>query len=171
MRELVSILIAVVLTLLTVNYIVLAFTEPTAAPPAENVGAPLNVGPGRQIKQGDLTVDNLAATSITLGGDTRFGWPSGGGGGEGGGEVIPACRWQGVQCQCMDDITGAGEGFLILGVTCQRNMIRNVKIIDFEIGGEKGGGLFGGGGGENKACPVTKPEGCDIYLRTSHGEG
>lgn len=54
----------------------LAFNEPTANPPNDNVAAPLNVGGGRQTKVGDITLNNMVATSITLGGETRFAWPS-----------------------------------------------------------------------------------------------
>ncbi len=67
-----------VISLIGLISIVFAWNEPTANPPNDNVVAPLNVGSGRQFKTGDITLNNLAATSITLGGDTRFAWPDGG---------------------------------------------------------------------------------------------
>lgn len=75
MKNFLSILLTSVVAVFTINYLVLAWNEPTADPPNDNVAAPLNVGGGRQTKVGDITLNNLSATSITLGGDTRFAWP------------------------------------------------------------------------------------------------
>ena len=149
MKEFISILVAVVLTLLTVNYVVLAFVEPSQPPPGGNVAAPLNIGPGRQIKDGDLTVGNLSASSITLSGDTRFNWPNGGGGG---GSSL-ACTWQGTKCECFEDDSGTVEGKIIFGLTCNaQRQLSGFDIIDFHVTAG------------NDSCPNAAPPGCDFYI-------
>lgn len=71
-----------------------AWTEPTAAPPGGNVGAPINTSGNAQTKAGGLTAGTLTAATVT--GTTQFclgtscitSWPSGG---SGGGTSCPAC--------------------------------------------------------------------------------
>ncbi len=92
MKNVLVIIVTAVAAVFAVNYIVFAFTEPAGAPPLNNVPAPLNVGSGRQVKSGDLTVGNLKAASITLGDDTRTAWPGSAAGG--------SCSWQGNKCRC-----------------------------------------------------------------------
>ena len=82
MKNFFLIIVTSAIAIFTVNYLVFAWTEPTVNPPNDNVAAPLNVGAGRQIKSGDISLNNLKATSMTLGGETRFAWPSGGVGGQ-----------------------------------------------------------------------------------------
>ncbi len=153
-HEFFSILIAVVLTLLTVNYIVLAFSEPAAPPPNENAPAPINVGPDAQSKTGNLQVNELSAAAISLGGDRRTVWPGGAGGGGGG----DACTWQGVRCECFEDNGGAVEGKIILALACLENpnthfrQIAGFDIIDFHVTAG------------NDSCPNTPPPGCDFYV-------
>lgn len=104
MKNSAMIIVTAIASIFLANYIVLAFTEPTGAPPLNNVPAPLNVGSGRQVKNGDLTVNNIKAASITLGEDTRTAWPSGtsGTGGAGGTSGVrgESCSWQGNKCRC-----------------------------------------------------------------------
>lgn len=101
MKNVLVIIVTAVAAVFAANYMVFAFTEPAGAPPGNNVPAPLNVGFGRQVKTGDLTVDNLKAASITLGDDTRTAWPSGAGGTGGtGGTGGGSCSWQGNKCRC-----------------------------------------------------------------------
>ena len=54
-----------------VGYLVLAWTEPTAAPPGENVYAPINVGPDGQTKEGGILVANNSG--VTYGLIVRYG--------------------------------------------------------------------------------------------------
>lgn len=126
MKQFLSIIISTVATVLTVNYLVFAqFTwqGPTADPPNENVAAPLNVGAGRQTKVGDLTLNNLKATSITLGGDTRFAWPGGSGGSAG-------CAWEGKKCACFYN-GGDIDGRLVIGTTCRGGALVDFDIVNF----------------------------------------
>ena len=66
-----------------------AWTGPTAAPPGNNVAAPLNEGSATQTKSGALTVSGAfsSGTRVTspefcIGGSCITAWPSGGGGGD-----------------------------------------------------------------------------------------
>ena len=73
------------------------WTEPTAAPPNGNVGAPINTSSTAQTKAGGFTAETLTAatvkgtTQFCLGASCITAWPSGGGGG-GGGYVPPPCE-------------------------------------------------------------------------------
>lgn len=145
------------ISLIGIIGVVFAWSEPTANPPNDNVATPLNVGSGRQTKAGDITVNNLAATSITLGGDTRFAWPGGGGAG---------CSWQGQRCSCkdVDNIwiggrTGGTEKVrVVIGATCNVGVLTDVGIISIA----------------SEACPNPNTSsgqqkisswGCDYYGR------
>lgn len=52
--------------LLAISFSVLAFTEPTLAPPGGNVAAPINVSGTAQTKAGDLTVNNFYAKNFSV---------------------------------------------------------------------------------------------------------
>ena len=115
MKKSLLVILTAVASIFIANYLVLAFTEPTGAPPTNNVPAPINVGSGRQIKTGDLTVGNLKASSITLGEDTRTAWPSGGSGG--------SCTWAGNKCRCSTSRAQFDKGWFSGGYTVTvRNM-------------------------------------------------
>lgn len=66
-----------------------AWTEPSAAPPGGNLGAPINTSAAAQTKAGGITAGTLTAATVT--GTTQFclgtscitSWPSGG---------APACQ-------------------------------------------------------------------------------
>ncbi len=45
----------IIASLFLAGFVAYAWTEPSVAPPAGNVNAPINVGPNTQTKQGDLT--------------------------------------------------------------------------------------------------------------------
>ena len=69
------------------------WTEPTAAPPGDNVAAPINTSSTAQAKAGGFTAETLTAatvkgTKFCLGASCITAWPSGGGGGY----VPPACE-------------------------------------------------------------------------------
>ncbi|MDP3014636.1 MAG: tail fiber protein [Candidatus Subteraquimicrobiales bacterium] len=49
---------------LSLSYFVLAWTEPTVAPPSGNVATPLNVGINDQVKSGNLQVNALGVQGI-----------------------------------------------------------------------------------------------------------
>ncbi|MBU4481292.1 hypothetical protein KKH59_03190 [Patescibacteria group bacterium] len=51
-----ALILGVLATSVFVSYLVLAWTEPSSAPPAGNVSAPINVGTGNQIKAGGLGI-------------------------------------------------------------------------------------------------------------------
>lgn len=149
MKNFSSIFFATVITVFAVYSFVSAWTEPTASPPNENVPAPLNVGSGRQVKSGDLTVGNLKATSITLGEDTRFGWP--GGGGAGGGA---ACAWEGTKCDCKADGSTFADARVIIGATCASGQLTDIKVVNFSVTSG------------SKSCNKTAPAGCTPSLYT-----
>lgn len=121
-------------SIFAINYMVFAFTEPTGTPPTNNSPAPLNVGSGRQVKNGDITVQNLKASSITLGEDTRTAWP---GTAAGGG----ACAWEGTKCTCMSDSTTGWWGGktirIITKMTCSGGRVTDQGISDLRIGDNK----------------------------------
>lgn len=137
MKSAFTIFITAVVSIFVANYIVLAFTEPTSPPPAGNVSAPINVGGGRQVKNGDLTVQNLKASSITLGEDTRVAWPGGVGGG--------ACAWSGTKCSCKNVTTESGGIFglgssnetlrVVVGATCLGGVLTNIGVVNFGSSG------------------------------------
>lgn len=133
MKNFILVIITAIASVFIANYIVFAFTEPTSPPPAGNVPAPLNVGAGRQVKSGDLTVSNLKAASITLGEDTRTVWPGTGGGG--------ACAWEGTKCTCMSDSTTGWWGGktirIITKMTCSGGRVTDYGVSDFRIGDNK----------------------------------
>lgn len=55
-----------------------AWTEPTAAPPGGNVGAPINTSANPQTKAGSFTSNgNITANQFCLGGVCISAWPSG----------------------------------------------------------------------------------------------
>lgn len=124
---------AAALSLVAIHYMVFAFTEPTGVPPTNNVSAPLNIGSGRQVKNGDLTVQNLKASSITLGEDTRTVWPGSVGGG--------ACAWEGTKCTCMSDSTTGWFGGktirIVTRMTCAGGRVTDYGISDLRIGDNK----------------------------------
>ncbi len=124
MRNLLLVLITSIVSVFTINYLVFAWNEPTANPPNDNVVAPLNVGSGRQFKTGDITLNNLAATSITLGGDTRFAWPGG---------IGASCNWQGIQCSCKTDSWDAPRGFITIGSKCFGGVYIGTDVVDFGV--------------------------------------
>ena len=56
------------------------WTEPTAAPPGNNVEAPINTGATAQTKAGAMySNDRVGAPNLCIGTDCRNIWPSGGG--------------------------------------------------------------------------------------------
>lgn len=148
-KGLASIVLVTGVTIVTVYSLVSAFTEPTALPPNENVPAPLNVGGGRQVKNGDLTVGNLKATSVTLGDDTRFAWPSGTGGAGG-----AACAWEGTKCDCKADGSTFADARVIIGATCASGQLTDIKVVNFSI-------TSGG-----RSCDRVAPAGCTPSLYT-----
>ena len=56
MKKYLFALLGVAALVFVANYLVLAFNEPTAAPPNDNVAAPLNIGPEKQTKNGPLEI-------------------------------------------------------------------------------------------------------------------
>jgi len=56
LQKTIALLVGVLTLTLTISYLILAWTEPSQAPPGGNIPAPINVGTSAQIKQGDLTV-------------------------------------------------------------------------------------------------------------------
>lgn len=58
--RLVPIVVAFVIGTIFSSFVALAWTDPTAAPPGNNVPAPVNVGSDEQLKSGVLGVDGLA---------------------------------------------------------------------------------------------------------------
>lgn len=130
MKTLPAIIVTTIASIFAVNYLVFAWSEPTGAPPTNNVPAPLNVGSGRQTKNGDLTVQNIKASSITLGEDTRIAWPDVAGG---------ACAWEGTKCSCMSDSTTSSRWTgktirIITALTCTSGRVTNYGIRDVRIG-------------------------------------
>ena len=124
MKNTFLILFTAVVSVFTINYLVFAWNEPTADPPNDNVAAPLNVGFGRQTKSGDITLNNLKATSITLGEDTRFAWPGG---------IGASCNWEGVKCSCKTDGWDAPRGFITIGSKCLSGIYTGTDVVDFGI--------------------------------------
>lgn len=52
----IALILGVIILSLTLSYFVIAWTEPTAEPPAENIKAPINVGTNSQAKEGGLVL-------------------------------------------------------------------------------------------------------------------
>lgn len=121
-----------------------AFTEPTGTPPTKNVPAPLNVGAGRQEKSGDLTVQNMKASSITLGESTRTSWL----------DAASACKWEGWKCDCRSDGSSFASIALTTGAECSGGQLRDMRIMDLQISSK------------GKTCGSKAPTGCTQSLYT-----
>lgn len=122
----------------------LAFTEPTGAPPLNNTPAPLNVGAGRQTKSGDITLQNIKASSITLGESTRTSWLDAG----------AACSWEGWKCNCKNDGSSFASIAITLGAHCSGGQLRDIRIITIQLSSK------------GKTCPATPPILCKPSLYT-----
>ncbi|MFH0859267.1 MAG: hypothetical protein ABH876_01690, partial [Patescibacteria group bacterium] len=59
-----SLLLGVCIMSLMIGYAVLAWTEPSLAPPGGNVPAPINIGSTSQTKSGNLTLQNLYLNAV-----------------------------------------------------------------------------------------------------------
>ena len=119
-------------------YAVFAFTEPTGVPPQNNVPSPITVGSGRQVKSGDLTVQNIKASSITLGEDTRTTWL----------DAASACAWEGWKCDCKNDGSTGASIALTMGVQCLSGRLTDMKIVSVQISSK------------GKSCSATAPSPC-----------
>ena len=122
----------------------LAFTEPTGTPPTNNVPAPLNVGAGRQIKNGDLTVQNIKASSVTLGESTRTSWL----------DAASACSWEGWKCNCKNDGSSFAYIAITMGAQCSGGQLRDIRLINIQLSSK------------GKTCPATAPVFCQPSLYT-----
>jgi hypothetical protein len=122
--------------------VVLAFTEPAQPPPQGNVPPPITVGPGRQSKAGDITVQNLKASSITLGEDTRTTWL----------DALGACAWEGWKCDCQNNNSSGSSVALTVGIQCQGGQLRDMRIVDLQISSK------------TKSCPSKAPAPCAASL-------
>ncbi len=146
MNNMFLVIIVAVVFVFTINYFAFAvFQQPTLPPPDGNVPAPVNVGPGYQVKSGDLAVNNFIANAISLGGITRLSWPTGTG---------AACTWEGVRCSCRDDSSTFADLALIVGLTCNSGRVTNFEIIDMQISSS------------SKNCSSNPPPGCTAGLYT-----
>ncbi len=119
-------------------YAAFAFTEPTGVPPQNNVPPPITVGSGRQVKAGDLTVQNIKASSITLGEDTRTTWL----------DAASACAWDGWKCDCKNDGSSGASIALTMGVQCTSGRLTDMKIVSIQISTKE------------KKCSATAPAPC-----------
>jgi hypothetical protein len=97
-----------------------AWTEPSAAPPGGNLGAPLNTGVSAQTKAGNLNVQGgmqignptngnmgtgtINAERVCIQGVCNSAWPSGGGGG--GGSSCATCTCSSGGCYGCNPQTG-----------------------------------------------------------------
>ncbi len=124
--------------------VALAFTEPTALPPLNNAPSPITVGSGRQVKAGDLTVNNLKATSITLGGETRASWL----------EAGSSCTWTGWKCDCKSDGSSAAGLAMTVGLQCSGGQLTGIKVVSLQISSKP------------KSCGATAPAPCSQALYT-----
>lgn len=120
----------------------LAFTEPTGAPPLNNAPAPLNVGAGRQTKNGDITLQNIKASSITLGESTRTSWL----------DAASACKWEGWKCDCRSDGSSGASIALTIGMQCSGGQLQDMEVVDLQISSKQ------------KSCAVTAPAPCKQAL-------
>ena len=119
-------------------YAAFAFTEPTGIPPQNNVPPPITVGSGRQVKSGDLTLQNMKASSITLGEDTRTTWL----------DAASACAWEGWKCDCKNDGSTGASIALTMGVQCTSGRLTDMKIVSLQISSK------------GKSCSGTAPSPC-----------
>jgi hypothetical protein len=101
-----------------------AWTEPTAAPPGGNLGAPLNTGPQKQVKQGDI------CTTVT-GSEICLSAAGSGGGG-------------GCTCQIVD---GGGAGSWLY-----TNCSASGESTSWPVGTYPCGTIVPGGEGRRYAC-------------------
>ncbi len=126
-----------------------AFTEPTALPPLNNAPSPITAGSGRQVKAGDLTVNNLKATTITLGGETRASWL----------EAGSSCAWSGWKCDCKSDGSSAAGLAITMGLQCSGGQLTGVKVVSLQISSKP------------KSCGATAPAPCSqaLYTRLNAG--
>lgn len=122
----------------------LAFTEPTGVPPTKNVAAPLNVGAGTQEKAGNLIMQNMKASSITLGESTRTSWLDAG----------SACSWEGWKCNCKNDGSSFAYIAITIGAQCSSGQLRDFRIVGLQLSSK------------GKTCPVTPPIFCKPSLYT-----
>ena len=120
------------------TYAVFAFTEPTGVPPQNNVLPPITVGSGRQVKNGDLTLQNMKASSITLGEDTRTTWL----------DAASACAWEGWKCDCKNDGSTGASIALTMGVQCVSGRLTDMKIVSVQISSKE------------KSCSAMAPSPC-----------
>lgn len=149
MNNIILVTLVAVISILTANYLVFAvFQQPTLPPPDGNAPAPLNVGPVYQVKSGDLGLNNLRASSITLGGTTRSSWPTGG----------VACTWEGVKCDCRDDTSTWADLALTIGSKCEQGQLTDFRIVKMDITSR------------TATCPLTAPAGCDPALYTRYSD-
>ncbi len=146
MNNMLLVVLIAVVSIFAMNYLALAvFQQPTLPPPDGNVPAPVNVGPGYQVKSGDLAVNNFIANAISLGGITRLSWPTGTG---------AACIWEGVRCSCRDNSSTFTDLALTIGMTCNGGQVTNFEIIDMQISSK------------SKSCSSKPPPGCTPGLYT-----
>lgn len=82
----------------------IAWTEPSALPPGENVPAPINVGAGAQIKTGDLTIGG----NFVVGSGAVIGAPAGGNMGVGTLNAVQLC----IQGNCRNNWPEAVSAFV-----------------------------------------------------------
>jgi len=121
-----------------------AFTEPTTMPPLGNTPAPITVGSGRQVKTGDLTVNNLNAATITLGGETRSSWL----------DAASSCGWSGWRCDCQSDGSSAASVAITMGMQCSGGQLAGIKVVSLAISSKE------------KSCGKTAPAPCNQALYT-----
>lgn len=144
MNNIILVTLVAVISILTANYLVFAvFQQPTLPPPDGNVPAPINVGPVYQVKSGDLGLNNLRASSVTLGGVTRSSWPTGTG---------ISCTWEGVKCDCRDDSSTWADLALTIGLKCDQGQLTDFHIMNVDISSRA------------TKCPLTAPPGCSPEL-------
>jgi len=70
LQKIIALLVGVLTLTLTISYLILAWTEPSQAPPGGNIPAPINVGTSAQTKTGDLNIGGGLAYWITKSGDS-----------------------------------------------------------------------------------------------------
>ena len=126
---------------------VFAFTEPSMTPPSGNTPAPITTGGGRQVKAGDLSVANLTASTITLGGETRASWLDAG----------ASCAWTGWKCDCRDNGSTFADVELTVGMKCAGGQLADMKIISLQISSR------------DKSCGSAAPAPCDQRLFSHNG--
>ena len=146
MKKDLIVFLAVLGTVLAVNYLALAiWQEPTESPPNGNVAPPVNTGADYQRKGGDFEVNNFKASSITLGGVSRSSWPPGMG---------VACPWEGVRCDCQSDSSTFAAARVTISITCNSGQVVDLRVRNFEITSRK------------RTCDAVPPPGCTPGLYT-----